>query len=152
MWIVAAVALVLVIVVFGKIGTNAIPGTGDEETASAIRTLTSGLQVKDITIGSGAEAKSGDMVSVNYVGTLTDGTKFDSSYDRGEPIEFALGAGQVIPGWEEGILGMKVGGKRELTIPPALAYGAAGTGPIPPNATLLFQVELVNVSANVASE
>jgi FKBP-type peptidyl-prolyl cis-trans isomerase len=84
---------------------------------------------------------------VHYTGRLTDGTKFDSSYDRGQPIDFSLGSGVVIKGWDQGIEGMKVGGKRKLTIPPDLAYGARGTpgGPIPPNATLVFDVELVGV-------
>lgn len=91
-------------------------------------------------------ATKGTIVSVNYTGKLTDGTKFDSSYDRGTPIEFELGAGQVIQGWDEGIEGMKVGEKKTLTIPPEKAYGAAGVPPvIPPNATLIFDVELVGV-------
>ena len=106
----------------------------------------------DLESGSGAEAKIGDTVSVHYVGTLTDGTKFDSSRDRGEPLEFTVGEGRVIKGWEEGIPGMKIGGKRKLTIPPSLAYGAGGvkhpqTGEviIPPNATLIFAVELLEI-------
>lgn len=105
------------------------------------------LKIEDLKVGSGAEAKNGDMVSVNYLGTLEDGKKFDSSYDRGEPFEFKLGAGQVIRGWELGLLGMKVGGKRVLTIPPELGYGAQGAGPIPSNATLKFTVELVSVKS-----
>ena len=105
-----------------------------------------GLVIVDERIGTGAEAKAGDMVSVNYLGTLTNGTKFDSSYDRGEPIEFMLGSGQVIKGWDQGLLGMKVGGKRKLTIPADMAYGDRAVGNlIPANSTLVFEVELVGV-------
>jgi FKBP-type peptidyl-prolyl cis-trans isomerase FkpA len=106
-----------------------------------------GLVIDDVRAGQGATAVKGKLVSVHYTGHLTDGTKFDSSYDRGQPIDFHLGAGEVIAGWDQGIEGMKVGGKRKLTIPPELAYGARGTpgGPIPPNATLVFDVELVAV-------
>ena len=106
------------------------------------------FKIKDIVVGNGAEAKSGDAVTVNDVGTLDDGKKFDSSYDRNEPFPFDLGAGGVIKGWDLGVAGMKVGGKRELTIPPELGYGAGGFPPvIPPNATLHFTVELLKVSS-----
>jgi FKBP-type peptidyl-prolyl cis-trans isomerase FkpA len=106
-----------------------------------------GLVVETIKVGDGPLATQGKTVSVHYTGRLTDGTKFDSSLDRGQPFEFTLGAGQVIRGWDMGIDGMRVGGKRKLTIPPELAYGAVGTpgGPIPPNATLVFDVELLAV-------
>lgn len=106
-----------------------------------------GLVIKDEVVGKGPAAKSGDTVTVNYTGWLTDGTKFDSSLDRNQPFTFPLGAGQVIPGWDQGVAGMKVGGKRKLTIPPELGYGAQGAGgTIPPNATLVFEVELLKIN------
>jgi FKBP-type peptidyl-prolyl cis-trans isomerase FkpA len=109
-------------------------------------TTASGLKYQDIVVGTGQEAKAGDQVSVHYTGWLTDGTKFDSSVDRNQPFDFTLGQGSVIPGWDEGVAGMKVGGKRRLTIPPELAYGAQGAGGvIPPNATLIFDVELLAI-------
>ena len=107
---------------------------------------TSGLEYNETLAGAGAQAKAGDTVSVHYNGKFPDGRVFDSSYKRGQPLEFRLGAGQVIKGWDEGISLMKVGGKATLTIPPALAYGERGAGGvIPPNATLVFEVELVAI-------
>lgn len=104
------------------------------------------LKVEDLVVGTGDAAVDGKVVSVNYIGTLTDGTKFDSSYDRGTPFSFTLGAGEVIRGWDQGVAGMKVGGKRKLTIPSSLAYGDSGIpGAIPGGATLVFEVELLKV-------
>lgn len=104
------------------------------------------MQKEDLVIGAGAEAKKGQRVSVHYTGRLTDGAKFDSSVDRNEAFQFMLGAGQVIRGWDEGVPGMKVGGKRKLTIPADMGYGSRGYPPvIPPNATLVFDVELLDV-------
>src|SRR5687767_2566914 len=104
------------------------------------------MKSEDLTVGSGDEATTGKTVSVHYTGTLTDGSKFDSSLDRGRPFEFQLGAGRVIKGWDQGVLGMKVGGKRKLTIPSDLAYGARGFPPvIAPDSTLVFEIELLGV-------
>jgi FKBP-type peptidyl-prolyl cis-trans isomerase FkpA len=109
-------------------------------------TTPSGLIIEDVNVGEGAVAAVGQKVTVHYTGWLTNGTKFDSSKDRNDPFAFPLGGGRVIKGWDEGVQGMKVGGKRKLTIPPALGYGARGAGgTIPPNATLVFEVELLGV-------
>jgi peptidylprolyl isomerase len=119
---------------------------GNLPNLSGMTTTASGLQYKDTQIGSGDEATPGKMVSVHYTGWLQNGVKFDSSLDRGQPFTLNVGVGQVIPGWDEGLVGMKVGGKRLLVIPPELGYGAAGSPPvIPPNATLIFEVELLEV-------
>ena len=107
-------------------------------------TTASGLQYEDITVGEGESPQTGQMVRVHYTGTLTDGSKFDSSRDRGTPFSFKLGVGQVIKGWDEGVATMKIGGRRILTVPGDLAYGPNGyPGVIPPNATLIFDVELL---------
>ncbi len=107
----------------------------------------SGLKYEDLTEGEGAAAEEGQTVSVHYTGWLTDGVKFDSSKDRGQPFQFSLGAGHVIKGWDEGVQGMKPGGVRKLMIPPQLGYGVHGAGSaIPPNATLVFEVELLDIS------
>lgn len=104
------------------------------------------LQIEDIIIGTGAEVKSGDHILIHYLGTLENGQKFDSSYDRKEPFEVQIGVGYVIKGWDQGVVGMKVGGKRKLTIPPELGYGSREIpGVIPANSTLIFEVELVEI-------
>lgn len=122
--------------------------SGHESSASGGEEIvtSSGLQYIDQVVGTGEVAKAGQTVSVHYTGWLENGTKFDSSVDRGQPFSFPLGAGRVIKGWDEGVQGMKVGGKRKLTIPANLGYGPRGAGGvIPPNATLVFHVELLGV-------
>lgn len=108
-----------------------------------INTVTETVTSEDIVIGTGEEVKAGDTLKVHYVGTLTDGTKFDSSRDRGEPFEFTLGVGDVIAGWDQGLLGMKIGGIRKLTIPASLGYGEVEKPNIPANSTLIFEVEVL---------
>jgi peptidylprolyl isomerase len=116
------------------------------DTVKAVTTA-SGLKYVDVKVGNGASPVKGKQVKVHYTGTLESGKKFDSSVDRNQPFSFVIGVGQVIPGWDEGVMSMKVGGKRKLTIPSKLGYGAAGAGGvIPPNATLLFDVELLDVA------
>ena len=111
----------------------------------------SGVTINNVVTGTGAIAEKGDIVTVNYVGKLLDGKVFDSSIDRGQPFTFQLGVGQVIRGWDEGLLGMRVGGKRILTIGPDYAYGNQAVGPIPPNSTLVFEVDLLNVQSPTAT-
>ncbi len=126
----------------GDRGTSGSAAAGEGEW----RKNPSGLEYQEVQAGDGTEAKAGKVVDVHYTGWLLDGTKFDSSRDRGKPFSFHLGAGEVIQGWDEGVAGMKVGGKRKLRIPAGLGYGARGaSGVIPANATLLFDVELVGV-------
>ncbi|GJL60622.1 MAG: hypothetical protein NPIRA03_34790 [Nitrospirales bacterium] len=132
-WIILLIILVL----------NPLPGKAEEDT---MVTTPSGLQYVDLTLGSGREAHAGETAIVHYTGTLTDGTKFDSSKDRNSPFSFRLGAGRVIKGWDEGVEGMKIGGIRKLVIPPQLGYGSRGAGSaVPPNATLIFEVELLDL-------
>ncbi len=117
--------------------------TKDEKT----QTTSTGLKYVDNVVGTGASPKKGQIVKVHYTGWLENGTKFDSSVDRGQPFQFVIGVGQVIKGWDEGVSTMKVGGKRKLTIPSQLAYGSRGAGSlIPPNATLIFDVELLGIN------
>jgi FKBP-type peptidyl-prolyl cis-trans isomerase len=120
------------------------PSSPTKVTGDGVKT-SSGLIYWDIRVGNGATAKEGSHVRVHYTGWLTTGKKFDSSVDAGKPFDFTIGNGEVIKGWEEGVAGMRVGGKRQLRIPPNLGYGAEGTpgGPIPPNATLIFDVQLL---------
>lgn len=128
---------------FAMADASALGGPMDVEKS---RLTASGLRITDVVVGTGAEASPGDTVVVHYRGTLEDGSQFDASYDRGTPFSFPLGAGRVIKGWDEGVQGMQVGGKRKLVIPPDLGYGSRGAGGvIPPNATLIFDVELLEV-------
>ena len=121
---------------------------GIPELSGTIQTTPSGLRYIDEVVGDGPEMQAGKRVSVHYTGWLTDGKKFDSSKDRNQPFGFALGAGQVIRGWDEGVAGMKVGGKRRLLVPAELGYGARGAGGvIPPNATLIFDVEALDAGS-----
>jgi peptidylprolyl isomerase len=144
-----AIGIVAVIVAYaffspaGKLGTEKVSEKANAQTV----TTGSGLKYTDLIVGTGPSPTTGQEVTVHYVGTLTDGTKFDSSRDHGTPFTFTIGTQQVIKGWDEGVMTMKVGGKRNLIVPPELGYGAAGTpgGPIPPNATLNFEVELLSV-------
>ncbi len=134
----------------GETSTPAAPAAPTAAAPAAQETTVttaSGLKYEDLQIGDGAEAKTGDRVQVHYTGWLENGTKFDSSVDRGRPFEFPLGAGRVIRGWDEGVAGMKVGGKRKLVIPASLGYGDRGAGGvIPPGATLIFEVELLKIN------
>ena len=148
-----AVALVLAACGGGDDEAETEAGGSTEETAATSEecptettTTDSGLQIKEVECGEGEEAERGDTLEVHYEGRLENGKKFDASRDHGSTFEFQLGAGQVIQGWDEGLVGMKIGGTRELTIPPELGYGEAGSPPvIPPNATLIFVVELVDI-------
>lgn len=146
-----AVALILIagFVAFGTLGLSSsslsLNNLNMDLSQNNNTVQQSGLLIEDITTGTGTEAVAGKHVTVNYRGTLLDGTVFDSSYERGVPFDFDLGAGQVIQGWDQGVAGMKVGGKRKLVIPASLAYGDRAIGPIPANSTLVFEVELLDV-------
>ena len=139
--VIAALALALILGILLQGNKKTTTSTNGNE-----QTTTSGLKYIDEVEGSGASAQLGQSVTVHYTGTLANGTKFDSSLDRNQPLTFTLGAKNIISGWNEGIIGMKVGGKRKLIIPPNLGYGAAGSPPkIPPNATLFFDIELLDM-------
>ena len=120
-------------------------GGGDNGISPSSPSPQADLVIEDVVVGDGPVAEVGDSVAVHYVGTLTNGTEFDNSYSRGQVYRFLVGAGAVIPGWDLGVPGMRVGGTRRLTIPPHLAYGSQGNGPIPPNSTLIFDVELIEI-------
>jgi len=138
--IIILVALAVVACLFLK---NSNKGQGSNNNIKEIQ----GMKIETLKEGTGEEAKNGDTVVVNYVGILQDGTKFDSSIDRGTPFSFTLGIGQVIKGWDLGVSGMKIGEKRKLTIPPELGYGSQGAGGvIPPNSTLIFEVDLLEIN------
>ncbi len=128
-------------------GLNGGPSSSNitSDTPKTQPTIAENVKIEDLQKGTGPEVKNGDTILIHYNGTLSDGTKFDSSYDRGEPYETKIGVGDVIQGWDRGVVGMQVGGKRKLTIPPSLGYGAQAMGAIPPNSILIFEVELVEI-------
>ncbi|HIJ81297.1 MAG TPA: FKBP-type peptidyl-prolyl cis-trans isomerase [Desulfuromonadales bacterium] len=139
--------IITMIIMAALLVTPAIAAQDAKKEGGKSVTTASGLKYVDVVVGKGAAPVAGKQVKVHYTGTLENGTKFDSSRDRNEPFSFVIGVGQVIAGWDEGVMSMKVGGKRKLTIPAKLGYGARGAGGvIPPNATLLFDVELLDVS------
>lgn len=153
----ALVAVVAVLAIIGiVVGVLAARGhstasSGSAGTGTSPSSTPSGLQITDVKVGDGAVAQAGDTVSVTYTGTLTNGTVFDSSDQHGgQPFSFTLGAGQVIQGWDKGLLGMKVGGERKLVIPPDLGYGSQAVGSIPPDSTLMFDVKLLSVTPGSA--
>ncbi len=139
------ICVVVVIVAKQQAGSNLSKGDQSSSTTTEQTTTNEPVGIEDIVVGTGTEAKEGDTITVHYIGSLADGTQFESSYDKGQPATFVLAKGQLIDGWVEGIPGMKVGGKRKLTIPAAKGYGASGSGSIPPNADLVFEIELISI-------
>lgn len=143
--------LVIAILLFIEFIITVSPGEiklieANVQPTSSVQLPINKLQIVDIKVGNGREVKPGDTVAMHYKGTLTNGKEFDSSYKRNQPFETTIGTGQVIKGWDQGVPGMKIGGKRKLTIPPELGYGPEGSPPvIPPNATLIFEVELLDI-------
>ncbi len=142
--LILTIVVALIIVVF-IVSTNRTKSSDMSKQTDTQPTPASQLKIEDIIIGTGNEVASGSSVIIHYKGTLSDGSTFDSSYERGEPFETKIGVGQVIQGWDEGVIGMKAGGKRKLTIPPEMGYGDQAVGPIPANSTLIFEVELIEV-------
>jgi len=142
------IIVILLIIIIGGYFAFSKPAVNEqaEQSPTPSNIDNQNMKIDILKEGTGVEAKNGDNVTVHYVGTFENKEKFDSSRDRGAPFSFTLGAGQVIKGWDEGVLGMKVGEKRNLTIPSDLAYGDEGTGPIPPKATLIFEVELLKIN------
>lgn len=144
------VTIILIVIIIAIVGAGIyilFPKNNPVETqATPTPTAQPNMKIETLKPGEGPGAKAGDKVTVNYVGTLTNGTKFDSSIDRGQPFSFTLGQNSVIQGWEMGILGMKVGEKRKLTIPPELGYGSQANGPIPANSTLIFEVDMLSIN------
>lgn len=150
-WVAVAVAIVFVgYTLFGSnimsLFQKNLMHQNSSANASSSGASNTGLIINDVVVGQGAEAKKGDVLSVHYILSLSDGTTIQNSKDFGAPFKFTLGAGEVIPGWEQGFEGMKVGGVRTVVVPPELGYGANQAGPIPPNSTLIFTIELVDVT------
>lgn len=136
----------IIVVALLAVGTAVFFMISNRQASPETGVRVEGLELTDLIVGTGAEAAAGDVIAVHYTGVLSDGTKFDSSYDRGQPFVFQLGTGQVIRGWDLGLEGMRIGGKRKLVVRPELAYGERGVGNIiPPNATLIFEVELLAI-------
>lgn len=138
--VIVSALFIFKVIPFSLPAKQAVPVTETTGTKSSEE-----LKIEESEVGTGEEVKKGDTILIHYTGTLSDGTKFDSSYDRGEPFETQIGVGAVIQGWDEGVVGMKTGGKRKLIIPPSLGYGDRQMGSIPANSTLIFDVELIEI-------